>query len=274
MPVEHYENFPVASILLPAELRQPVAAIYHFARCADDYADEGDIPAELRLAQLSAFRGQLDAIANGLPTENPIFKALGPVIRHYGLPVQLFYDLLDAFSQDVIKHRYRDFAELSDYCARSANPIGRLMLHLAGEGTALQLEQSDAICTALQLINHWQDVGLDAGKGDDGRIYLPQEDMQRFGVSDCEVRRRVTNTNWRALMKFQVDRARNLMSSGAPLGWSLPGRFGFEIRAIVAGGLCIANKIERCNYDVFNRRPVLERWDWPAIFWATLVRPL
>lgn len=274
MPVEHYENFPVASILLPPELRQPVAAIYHFARSADDFADEGDVQPELRLAQLSTFRGELDAIANGLSTENPIFLALSPVISKYQLPIQLFYDLLDAFSQDVIKHRYRDFEELSDYCAHSANPIGRLMLRLFGAGTPLQLEQSDAICTALQLINHWQDVGIDVDKGDNGRIYLPQDEMQCFGVAESDVRRRVTSTNWRALMKFQVDRARDLMLSGAPLGWSLPGRFGFEIRAIVAGGLCIANKIEHRSYDVFNCRPVLKAWDWPAIFWATLVRPL
>ena len=297
MPVDHYENFPVASVLLPPELRGPVAAIYHFARSADDFAAEGDAPAELRLAQLSAYRLELDAIENNLPTQNPIFLALRPVIAKHQLPLQLFYDLLDAFSQDVIKHRYHDFAELSDYCAHSANPIGRLLLRLFGEGTPLQLEQSDAICTALQLINHWQDVGIDAGKGDSGRIYLPQDDMQRFGVSDAEVRRWCyrefaihgiapveragpvkptlhANTNWRALMKFQIDRARNLMLSGAPLGWSLPGRFGLEIRAIVAGGLCIANKIEACNYEIFNHRPILKAWDWPSIIWATLVRPL
>ena len=309
MPLDHYENFPVASFLLPPALRGPIAAIYHFARSADDFADEGDIPAAQRLAQLAAYRVELDAIANDLPTTDPIFLALGPVIREYQLPLQLFHDLLDAFSQDVTKHRYADFVELTDYCARSANPIGRLLLKLFGENGAEQLKQSDAICTALQLINHWQDVGIDAVKGDSGRIYLPQDELKRFGVSDQAIQQRVTSTNWgsaspspsiplpqgeregssafgvqlngrvtstnwRALMKFQVDRARNLMLSGAPLGWSLPGRFGMEIRAIVAGGLCIANKIEACDYDVFNHRPVLKAWDWPAILWATLVRPL
>lgn len=274
MPVDHYENFPVASFLLPPVLRGPVAAIYHFARSADDFADEGDAPAKWRLAQLDAYRVELDAIADETPTQHPIFLALGPVIREYQLPLQLFYQLLDAFSQDVSKDRYADFAELSDYCARSANPIGRLLLHLFGQSSTEQLQQSDAICTALQLINHWQDVGIDALKGDAGRIYLPQDDMARFGVSEEAIQQRVASTNWQSLMKFQVHRARNLMLQGAPLGWILPGRFGMEVRAIVAGGLRVADKIEARDFDVFNHRPSLKAWDWPMIFWATLVRPL
>jgi phytoene synthase len=274
MSVDHYENFPVASFLLPPALRGPIAAIYHFARSADDFADEGNAPAEWRLAQLDAYRAELDGIANDLPTQRPIFQALRPVIREYQLPLKLFYDLLDAFSQDVVKDRYADFAELSDYCARSANPVGRLLLHLFGQSGAEQLQQSDAICTALQLINHWQDVGVDAIKGANGRIYLPQDDLVRFGVPEDSIQRRVISTNWQNLMKFQVDRARHLMWQGAPLGWTLPGRFGMEIRAIVAGGLRVAEKIQACDYDVFNHRPSLKAWDWPTLFWATLVRPL
>ena len=274
MPVDHYENFPVASFLLPPALRGPIAAIYHFARTADDFADEGDAPADLRLARLNAYRDELGAIARDLPTKQEIFLALRPVIRQYQLPLQLFYDLLDAFSQDVVKQRYANFAELNDYCARSANPIGRLLLHLFGQSTPQQLAQSDAICTALQLINHWQDVAIDAIKGEAGRIYLPQDELARFNVSESDLRRRITSTNWRDLMKFQIDRARDLMLQGAPLGWTLPGRFGMEIRAIVAGGLCVADKIADCDFDVFERRPTLNAWDWPAIFWATLVRPL
>ena len=190
MPVDHYENFPVASFLLPPALRGPIAAIYHFARSADDFADEGDAPAEVCLAQLDVYRAELDAIAKGLPTKHPIFLALRPVIHQHQLPLQLFYDLLDAFSQDVVKQRYANFAELSDYCARSANPIGRLLLQLFGQTNALQLAQSDAICTALQLINHWQDVGIDAAKGEAGRIYLPQDELVRYGVSESDVLRR------------------------------------------------------------------------------------
>ena len=274
MPVDHYENFPVASFLLPPALRGPIAAIYHFARTADDFADEGDAPAELRLARLDAYRDELDAIAQDLPSKQEIFLALRPVIRQYQLQLQLFYDLLDAFSQDVVKQRYANFAELNDYCARSANPIGRLLLQLFGQSTPEQLAQSDAICTALQLINHWQDVAIDAIKGEAGRIYLPQDELARFNVPESDLHRRMVSTNWRDLMKFQIARARDLMLQGAPLGWALPGRFGMEIRAIVAGGLCVADKIEACDFDVFEHRPTLNAWDWPAIFWATLVRPL
>ena len=149
-----------------------------------------------------------------------------------------------------------------------------MLLHLFGQSTPKQLAQSDAICTALQLINHWQDVAIDAIKGEAGRIYLPQDELARFNVTEDDLRRRIVSTNWRDLMKFQLDRARDLMLQGAPLGWALPGRFGMEIRAIVAGGLRVADKIEACDFDVFERRPTLKTWDWPAIFWATLVRPL
>jgi phytoene synthase len=196
------------------------------------------------------------------------------VIAQYRLPLQLFRDLLDAFQQDVDKDRYRDFAELMDYCRRSADPVGRLLLHMFGHATAENLSRSDAICSALQLINHWQDVGIDAAKGSNGRIYLPQDDMARFGVTDETVIRRVASADFSGLLRFQVDRARALMLSGAPLGWDLPGRMGLEIRAIVAGGLRILDKIEAIDYDVFGRRPKLETLDWPQIMWRSLVRPL
>jgi phytoene synthase len=161
-----------------------------------------------------------------------------------------------------------------DYCRRSADPVGRLLLHLFGHATADNLARSDAICSALQLINHWQDVGIDAAKGANGRIYLPQDEMARFGVGDDDIRRRVASADFLALMKFQVTRARALMLSGAQLGWDLPGRMGLEIRAIVAGGLRILDKIEAVDYDVFSRRPKLETFDWPLILWRSLVRPL
>lgn len=274
MAVDHYENFPVASILLPAPLREPVAAIYGFARSADDFADEGDLSPQQRSALLAGYQDELDAIEQGRPTQHPVFLRLRPVIARYDLPLQLFRDLLDAFVQDVSKDRYGDFAELMDYCRRSADPVGRLLLHLFGQATAENLSRSDAICSALQLINHWQDVGIDATKGANGRIYLPQDEMARFGVSDDDILHRVASADFQDLLRFQVERARALMLSGAPLGWDLPGRIGLEIRAIVAGGLRILDKIEAADYDVFTRRPMLQPLDWPLIVWRSLVRPL
>ena len=306
MAVEHYENFPVASILLPSPLREPVAAIYAFARSADDFADEGDLSPPQRSALLAGYQAELDAIEHGQPARHPIFLRLRPVIVRYNLPLQLFRDLLDAFMQDVSKDRYENFAELMDYCRRSADPVGRLLLHLFGRATAVNLSRADAICSALQLINHWQDVGIDAAKGAQGRIYLPQDEMARFGVGDGDILRSAlhgrlctagplqrraavlretspppgavpgdtVSHDFKALLRFQVERARALMLCGAPLGWDLPGRIGLEIRAIVAGGLRILEKIEAVDFDVFNRRPVLRPLDWPRILWRSLVRPL
>jgi squalene synthase HpnC len=270
----HYENFPVASFLLPAELREPIAAIYWFARSADDMADEGDLPAHERELQLRAYLTELDRLESGQTSTHPVFARLAPHIAHYRLPISLFRDLIDAFLQDVHQDRYATRAELLDYCRRSANPVGRLLLHLFNEATPDNLTQSDAVCTALQLINHWQDVGIDAGKGPRGRIYLPQDAMQQFSLDDRHIQRRITSTDFRKLLSSEVASARALMESGAPLGWRLPGRMGMEIRAIVAGGLRILDKIEAVNYDVFNRRPALTARDWLGITWRTLVRPL
>jgi phytoene synthase len=270
MSVDHYENFPVASFLLPRALRGPVAAIYWFARSADDFADEGDLPATERLALLAGYQQELDAIEAGQPTSHPIFLRLRPVIAAYKLPVQLFRDLLDAFSQDVVKTRYADYTELMDYCRRSADPVGRLLLHLFREVGGPNLHQSDAICSALQLINHWQDVAIDIRKNEDGRVYLPREDLVRFGVGIEQLRAGRCDEAFRALMKFQVERARELMLSGAPLGRALPGRIGLEIRVIVAGGLRILDKIEAVNYDVFHHRPHLTATDWPRILFHAL----
>lgn len=262
MPVDHYENFPVASLLLPARLREPVAAIYAFARSADDFADEGDLPAEERLRLLNGYRAELDAIAAGRDSEHPVFRRLRPVVAAHGLPLQPFRDLLDAFAQDVVKTRYASYAELLDYCRRSADPVGRLLLHLFRAATPDNLRRSDCICSALQLINHWQDVAIDWRKP---RVYLPQEDLARFGVTETQIACRYCDDGWRALMRFQVERARALMLEGAPLGRALPGRVGLEIRAIAAGGLRILDKIEAVNYDVFRRRPLLGKPDWVRI---------
>jgi squalene synthase HpnC len=270
MAVAHYENFPVASLLLPASLREPVAAIYAFARTADDFADEGDLTAAERLNLLRSYQHELDAIAENRPTNHPVFLRLRPVIARYQLPLTLFHDLLDAFMQDVTCNRYANYAALIDYCRRSANPVGRLLLHLFDAATADHLACSDAICTALQLINHWQDVGIDSRKGPQGRIYLPLDEMTRFNVGENDILRRIASADFSSLMRFQVDRARALMRQGAPLGDALPGRIGLEIRTIIAGGLRILEKIEAVNYDVFNHRPQLQALDWPLVGWRAL----
>jgi squalene synthase HpnC len=255
--VGHYENFPVASLLLPAALREPIEVIYRFARSADDFADEGDDPPEIRLGKLNDYRRQLAAPAD------PLFHEVAKIIREHELPVQLFTDLLDAFSQDVTKKRYASYAEVLDYCRRSANPVGRLLLHLFKRTTDSDLRQSDAICSALQLINHWQDVDVDYAK--DNRVYLPQDEMAQFGVSENHLQQKVVDESWKRLMAFQVARARALMLSGQGLGKALPGRLGLEIRTTVQGGLRILEKIERAGYDMFRRRPKLRAYDWPVL---------
>lgn len=257
--VDHYENFPVASILMPRRLRRPVAAIYHFARAADDIADEGDLPGEERLRQLDEFRAELARIAANEVPLTQLFLNLAAEIRQHALPIQPFYDLLDAFSQDVTKKRYANFDELLDYCNRSANPVGRLLLHLYDEATPVNIAYSDAICTSLQLINFWQDVAKDYAIG---RIYLPLDEMAQYGVTEEQIAHGMTDAAWRQLMEFQVKRARAMMISGAPLGSILTGRIGMEMRMVIAGGLRILDKLEGVQFDMFRRRPVLRPHDW------------
>lgn len=270
MAVDHYENFPVASILLPKPLRHPVTVLYRFARSADDLADEGDAPPAVRTAALQAYRDQLAAIAAGEPPATPLFRELAAVIREHQLPIEACDALLDAFMQDVHQSHYQSFDELLDYCRRSADPVGRLMLHLFREASPQNLVQSDHICTALQLINHWQDVAIDWKKP---RVYLPADDMTRFGVSDAHLAEGRVDDAFRALMRFQVDRARQWMLDGAPLATALPGRIGWEIRLIVEGGLRVLDKIEAVGYDVFRRRPTLGTWDAPRLLWSAWRRP-
>jgi squalene synthase HpnC len=265
--VNHYENFPVASLLLPAPMRAAVTAIYAFARSADDIADEGQLPAAERQRRLAEYRARLDAIAAGEAVADPIFSRLQAAIRRHDLPLAPFYDLLDAFTQDTVKKRYVDFAELRDYCRRSADPIGRLLLRLYRQEAPAQLAQSDAICTSLQLINHWQDVAVDWSRD---RVYLPQDSLARFGVDERQIAAGVCDERWRALLGFEIDRARDLMGEGAALGHALPGRIGLELRLIVGGGLRILKKIERVRYDVFRRRPTLKAHDWPLLLLRAL----
>ena len=265
LPVEHYENFPVASWLLPLSLRAPIEAIYAFARTADDFADEGDLSDLARFALLDGYERELDVIEANRQSAAPIFINLAHTIRTHALPVQLFRDLLSAFRQDITKTRYANFEELVDYCRRSANPIGRMLLHLNLKTEPVNLTHSDAICSALQLINHWQDVAIDWRKNSGGRVYLPQDDLARFGLSDADIAEQCQSGAWREMMAFQVDRARKMMQFGAPLKRVLPGRMGAELRVMIAGGCRIADKIDAVNGDVFRRRPKLSKWDWLMI---------
>jgi len=268
MTVNHYENFPVASFLLPPELRRPVALIYRFAREADDFADEGEVPDAVRLARLDAFRGELRKIEAGAPPDIPWFGALAELIRKHALPISAFRDLLSAFSQDVTKKRYADYAEVLDYCQRSANPVGRLLLALYGGATPQNLAYSDAICSSLQLINFLQDVAIDYQKG---RIYLPQDEMARFEISERQIAAGDTSGNWKSFMAFQAGRARDLLQSGAPLGRILKGRIGLEMRMIIHGGDRILSKINTAGGDVYRFRPVLKPYDWLYMMFRSVV---
>lgn len=263
MAVDHYENFPVASILLPRHLRRAVTDIYRFARGADDLADEGDATSAERLNALQTYRTAILDIARGQQPEAP-FRALAQTISEHALPVQPFLDLLSAFDQDILKKRYENFDTLLDYCRRSADPVGTLMLHLYKTTDSVSLAQSASICSALQLINFLQDVAIDWEKA---RIYLPQDDLERFGVTEQHIAHAQVDQAWRALMQFQVDRARSLLNSGLPLGRTLSGRIGLELRLIIQGGLRILEKIEHVDFDVFRHRPILRPRDWVLICW-------
>jgi phytoene synthase len=265
LPVQHYENFPVASWLLPAGLREPIEAIYGFARGADDIADEGDMSDAARIEGLDAYLRALDAIESGATPAG--FERIAAAIRDRSLPVPLLRDLVDAFKQDVVKKRYATFDELLDYSRRSANPVGRLLLHLFERADAASLAQSDAICSSLQFINFWQDVAVDWRKG---RVYIPLDDMARYGVQERQIADGVADERWHSLMAFECDRCRAMMRSGAPLGRALPGRTGAEIRATIAGGLAILDKIDAAKGDVFRSRPTLRALDWMKILAKSL----
>ncbi|MCK6426375.1 MAG: squalene synthase HpnC [Burkholderiaceae bacterium] len=267
MSVEHYENFPVASWLCPPALRPAVQAIYWFARTADDLADEGEASALERIAALEAYRHELLQVAGGQPPSPrwaAVFGPLAPVLARHRLPLPLLEDLLDAFEQDLRQHRYPDRAALLGYCRRSANPIGRLLLHLYGVNDARSLAQSDAICTALQLINFWQDLSIDLPRD---RLYLPLSDCERFGLGVDQLMNRQDTPATRALIAEEVAWARSLMQQGAPLATRLPGRMGWELRLVVQGGLRILDKIAGLDHATLRQRPRLRAWDSPRLLW-------
>jgi squalene synthase HpnC len=307
--VGHYENFPVASRLVPAELRPAVVAIYRFARSADDIADEGDAPPHERLAALASYDAALEAIARGETPQEAPFHDLAHAIRAHALPISLLHALISAFRQDVTTKRYATYAAVLDYCARSANPVGRLLLALYRREGEDNLRWSDAICTGLQLTNFWQDVAIDWKKE---RVYLPQEDLDRFGVSLEDIadaaggasacgasdgvsedvgkasalrgasneaealpkaprKDRALPANLRALMLFETARTRALLESGRPLVRALPFRLGLELSAVIAGGLRILSRIDAADGDVFRHRPVLRKRDWAMVAYRAVV---
>lgn len=275
--IEHYENFPVASWLCPPALRPPITAIYHFARTADDIADEGDASAEQRLADLKLYQQCLHAADRGeLPTMRwpGVFAALQAQIRQWQLPLPLLDALLSAFMQDTANPVHDDQASLLDYCSRSANPVGRLLLHLYGITDAVALRRSDAICSALQLINFWQDIQVDLSRG---RCYLTRQDLAAHGLPGPEAlmqaRQLQGSAASRALVKALVEQARALMLEGAPLVHQLHGRVAWELRLVVQGGLRILEKIEHMNFSTFERRPTVGAADVPLMLWRAARMP-
>lgn len=275
-PITHYENFPVASWLCPPTLRAPIAAIYHFARTADDIADEGDTNAAQRVQDLTEFRRDLSATVQapqGFHSARwpAVFGPLGASLQSHQLPTQLLHDLLDAFVQDVEKTDqaagYASHAELLDYCRRSANPVGRLLLHLYGVHDPLALQRSDAICTALQLINFWQDISVDIPRG---RYYLPLDAMRQHGVVWDDLLHLRTTPNAIDLIAACAHQARATMLSGTALVHQVPGRAGWELRLVVQGGLRILDKIEGIGFATLTLRPTLRWWDFPVMVWRAL----
>lgn len=267
----HYENFPVASWLCPPALRPPIAALYAFARTADDLADEGAASADTRLADLAAYRADLLAAAAGRPPSprwSAVFQPLALSIARWKLPVPLLEDLLDAFEQDVRKTHegsgYATRADLLDYCRRSANPVGRLLLHLYGVTGSAALAESDAICSALQLINFWQDLSVDIPRG---RLYLPEADRRAHGVSDEDLLALRQTPGATALVADCCDWARASMRAGAPLVHRIPGRAGWELRLVVQGGLRILDRIAALDHATLRQRPTVGKRDLPAMLW-------
>jgi squalene synthase HpnC len=269
---DHYENFPVASILLPSSMRPAIAAIYAFARCADDFADEPGYSDEQRLRLLDEWRRRLLESAEGSSaTETPddlIFVALADAMRRHDLPLSLFEDLLSAFRQDVTVKRYRTWHDVLDYCSRSANPVGRLVLRVAGANTAAADRASDAVCTALQLTNFWQDFERDWKSG---RLYVPLADRDAVGAVDADLDARTLTPAWRAALGTVASRTRELFAAGRPICDAVSGRLGLELRLTWLGGTRILDRLEENDFDVFRQRPTLSAADVPPLLWRALI---
>ena len=272
---EHYENFPVASLLLPAAMRPHIAAIYAFARRADDFADEPGLSAEERFARLDDWLARLRKAAAGpgprhgtSAGDDLIFLALGNTMRQHALPLALFEDLLSAFRQDVTTTRYRTWTDVLDYCRRSANPVGRLVLRVAGSDDSRTDAASDAVCTALQLTNFWQDLGRD---WDTGRLYVPLEDLERADARETDLADRRMTPAWRSVIGTMVQRTRELFVAGRPVCDAVRGRLRWELRLTWLGGWRNLEKVERARRDSFDVRPTLGRADLPGLLRDALV---
>jgi squalene synthase HpnC len=267
----HYENFPVASHLLPARMRPHVAAVYAFARLADDMADEGNRPDADRLADLAAWDACLNAAALGAVQRGEqhaeVFLALRHSIEECRLPVPLLHDLISAFAQDVTVKRYATWDDLLDYCRRSANPVGRLVLRIAGYDRPELDAASDAVCTALQLTNFWQDLEIDWAKG---RLYVPASIWQPAGALESDLDARTMTPGWRRALADAAARTRALFDRGRSVCDGVEGRLRFELRATWLGGTRILDKLEAANFDVRAERPRLTVRDVPGILWGTL----
>jgi phytoene synthase len=261
---DHYENFPVASLLIPRQLRPFIASIYAFARIADDFADEGDLPATDRLIQLDDWESKLNACYAGR-ADHPVFIALRATVEATGISRNLLAALLQAFRMDVVKHRYVTFEEVMQYCGNSANPIGRLVLQVFGQANKQTLPLSDHICTALQLTNFWQDIARDYQRG---RVYIPLEDFDRFGYTENDLSRWVADDRLRAVVRFEVERTRKLFALGSQLVARTSGRLRWELGATVAGGRAVLDGIERLAWNTQAGRPTLSVSDKLWMIWS------
>ncbi|MCU7836894.1 MAG: squalene synthase HpnC [gamma proteobacterium symbiont of Taylorina sp.] len=268
----HYENFPIASRFLNKKLRYPVSAVYAFARTADDFADEGHLSKEQRLALLNDYMSELQSIENSHhaspfhQSNNPIFIALADVIVKFNIPIKLFNDLLEAFISDINTIRYHNFEQVIAYCQKSANPVGRILLYLNHSTTEKNLIYSDAICSGLQLINFYQDIAQDIDENN--RLYIPLDEMDHFNVTIDDIKNKTNNLHTRALMEFQIQRSKQLFLSGKSLCTHLSGRFGFEIRLIYSAGQIILEKLENQVSSIYLR-PRLQRRDKFKILWKS-----
>lgn len=264
---DHYENFPVASALLPRPMRPHIAAVYAFARRADDFADEPGPDDKERLRLLDAWERRLDGGTSATSGDDLIFVALEHTIRSHHLPRSLFHDLLSAFRQDVVTNRYETWLQVLDYCRRSANPIGRLVLRIAGYHDATLDAQSDGVCTALQLTNFWQDLAVDWRRG---RLYLPDEARARACAREADLDRGAMTSEWRAALQEATQRTRELFQAGRPVCDAVRGRLRWELRFTWLGGMRILENVEAANFDVFRHRPTLTAADAPVLGWRAL----
>jgi squalene synthase HpnC len=259
---KHYENFPVVSLLIPRELRKHVAIIYWFARTADDFADEGNLSDDEKLQQLNDFENSLHNLLIG-NFKSPFEEALHQTFVQKNLTPQLFFDLLTAFKQDVLKKRYDNLQEVLDYCRHSANPIGRLILELFNIRNEEAFNFSDKICTALQLTNFYQDIEIDYKKG---RIYFPENEMKLFEVTENIFAMKENNVNLKKLLKHNIDRTQKMFDEGKNLLKFLNGRLKLEIKWTILGGETILQKIRNNDYNIFGKRPQLTKRDFGALF--------